>query len=382
MEAIRSVTGDPEPFIPLHAPLFVGNEATYTAQTIADNWVSTNGEFNAKFETRLAEICGVSDVIATMNGTSALHLSLLMVGVRPGDEVLIPALTFVATANAVSHAGAIPHLCDAEWTTLGMDPAKLRRHLADIAEDRNGVTVNRQTGRRLAAIVPVHILGHSADIEGLLEVASEFGIVMVEDAAEGLGTLRNGVQIGSDGVLNALSFNGNKIVTTGGGGAIMTNDVELAGHVRHVATTAKKPHPWEYDHDAVGYNYRMPNLNAALGMGQLENLDMLVTAKRTLAARYAKAFAGVNGLRFFEEPPNQTSNYWLNGIVLDEEHSSAREDIIVALNDAGYGVRPLWRPMNELPMYVAAPQMDLSVATDARARIINIPSGSGLGLDS
>lgn len=380
VKALREVAGRSNGPVALHEPRFAGQEWTYVKECIDTGWVSSAGSYVGAFEKRIARACGAQHAIAVMNGTAALHLALLMVGVEHGDEVLIPTLTFAATANAASHAGAIPHLVDSDMRTLGVDPVKLDEHLCATCDPGENGPINRRTGRRIAAVVPMHVFGHPVDMDALARVAERHRIAIVEDAAEGLGSTYKGRLAGSLGKLAALSFNGNKIVTTGGGGAILTNDTALAERTRHVATTAKRAHRWEFDHDEVGYNYRMPNLNAALGVAQLEQLDGFLAAKRRLAERYFQVFAGVKGVTVFREPEFARSNYWLNTLVLDERYASSRDDVLAATNDAGLMTRPVWKLMHHLPMYAGCPRSDLSVAESLERRIVNVPSSAVLGI--
>lgn len=376
-QALARALGTDDTF-PLHSPTFAGNEWTYVKEAIDTGWVSTAGKYVSDFEVRLQEYTGARRAIAVANGTAALHVALLLAGVERDTEVIMPALTFAATAAAAAYIGAVPHFADSEYATLGMDPDKLAVHLDAVAELRGNATYNRQTGRRIAAIVPMHTFGHPVRLDELCAVCDTWGIAMVEDSAESLGSFYKGRHTGLFGKLGILSFNGNKTITTGGGGAILTNDDTLGDLAKHITTTAKLPHKWEYVHDMVGFNYRMPNLNAALGCAQMEQLPGFLQKKRALAERYIKAFAGVAGVSFAAEPADCVSNYWLNAILLDKPDIALREDILEQTNAAGFMTRPAWRLMNRLPMYVGAPRMDLSVAEDLEARLINIPSGAGL----
>lgn len=380
VEALRSVlpAGD---FISLHEPRFAGNEWTYLKECLDTGWVSSVGKFVDRFEEQLAAYTGVRCAIAVVNGTAALHVCLRLVGVEKGDEVLIPALTFVATANAVAYCGAIPHFVDSEERTLGIDPVRLARHLEGSAELRPEGCFNRSTGRRIRAVVPMHTFGHPVDLDALLEVCGRFRLELVEDAAESLGSLYKGRHTGNQGRVSALSFNGNKVITTGGGGAILTNDEELGRLAKHLTTTAKVPHRWDFFHDMIGYNYRLPNLNAALGCAQLEELPGFLEKKRALAERYRQAFAGIPGVRFFEEPAEAASNYWLNALLLDEESAGERDRLLAMTNDLGIMTRPAWIPLHKLPMYADSPRMDLTVAEQLERRLINIPSSAFLGED-
>jgi aminotransferase in exopolysaccharide biosynthesis len=302
----------------------------------------------------------------------------MLAGVEQGDEVLVPALSFVATANAVAHCGASPHFVDSEEKTLGINAAKLHDYLEASTERLGGATVNKATGCVIRAMVPMHTFGHPVDLDGIAEVAREFGIAMVEDAAESLGSYYHDRHTGTVGILGTFSFNGNKTITTGGGGAIVTNDAELARRAKHLTTTAKLPHQWEYRHDEVGYNYRMPNINAALGCAQLEQLPGFLVDKRRLYGKYADAFADLDGLILFAEPAGCRSNYWLQTLLLDEEHARLRDAVLKATNDAGVMTRPAWVLLNELPMYRGCPAMDLTVAQSLSRRLINIPSSSNI----
>lgn len=381
LAALRRVCRDPEHFYALHEPRFAGEEWAYTKECLDTGWVSTAGKYVDKFERMLADYTGVAHAVATVNGTAALHLCLRLAGVEPGDEVLIPALTFVATANAVVYCHAVPHFIDAEVNTLGLDASRLSSYLAETAEVKGDICYNRRTGRPIRALVPMHTFGHPSDMDGLVEVAARFRLVLVEDAAESLGSFHKQRHTGHHGRLAALSFNGNKIVTTGGGGAILTNDAELGRLAKHLSTTAKVPHAWEYHHDSVGYNYRMPNLNAAVGCAQLEQLPKFVEAKRALAARYEETFAGVSGIQFFTEPAFARSNYWLNAILLEQANDSMRDALLDLTNKDKIMTRPTWKLMHRLPMYQDCPHMELIVAEDLNRRLINIPSGVAIELE-
>jgi len=364
--------------VALHEPRFAGREWQYVKECLDTGWVSSAGTFVDRFERMLAERIGVNAAVATVNGTAALHAAFLLAGIRPNDEVIIPTLTFVATANAVSYCGAVPHLVDSAESTLGIDPIRLAGHLATIAERRGDETVNRKTGRVIRALVPMHAYGHPVDLDPIAELCRGYGLCLIEDAAEALGSLYKGRPVGRAGMLSVLSFNGNKTITTGGGGAIVTDDPKLATIAKHLTTTARLRTGWRFDHDQVGYNYRMPNLNAALGCAQLEQLDAFVARKRALAQRYAQAFSQVEDVAFFTEPPFATSNYWLNAIILGRSAAAEREAVLDATNAGGIQTRPAWTLMHRLPMYCKCPRDDLSVAEDVEARLINIPSGPSL----
>lgn len=376
--AVRQVLGEPAQALALHEPEFAGREWEYLKDCLDTGWVSSIGSYVDRFERDLSAYTGVAHTVATSNGTSALHICLLLAGVRPGDEVLMPALTFIATANAASYAGATPHFVDSEALSLGVDADKLDAHLRDAARVVGGACVNRNTGATIRALVVMHVFGHPADLAALDEVARRWHLVLIEDAAESLGSSYRGRHTGNVGLLSALSFNGNKVVTTGGGGAVLTNDAALGHRAKHLTTTARTPHRWNFLHDEVGYNYRLPNLNAALGCAQLERLPSMVMRKRRLAARYDAAFTPVDGVTFLREPAGTSSNYWLNAIVLDSRHEASRDDLLAALNDANYMSRPVWTLMHKLPMYAACPRGDLALAEQMEASIINLPSSPKL----
>ncbi|TKI58587.1 LegC family aminotransferase [Brevibacillus antibioticus] len=366
-------------FIALHEPVFQGNEWNYVKECLDTGWVSSVGKYVDRFEEMLCEYTGVKRAVAVVNGTAALHICLKLVGVERNDEVLLPALTFIATANAISYTGAIPHFVDSCHKTLGLDPKKLGEYLQEIAEVKNDGCYNKQTGRRIKAVVPMHTFGHPVDLDTLMEVCDRFRLELIEDAAESLGSFYKGRHTGNWGRVSALSFNGNKITTTGGGGAILTNDEELGKWAKHLTTTAKLPHKWEFVHDEIGYNYRMPNINAALGCAQLERLPDLVKQKRMLATVYQQAFSTVEGVVFFSEPDFAVSNYWLNAIKLAPEWSHLRDEILQTTNEQGLMTRPIWKLLCDLGMYEGVPKMDLTVARELESTIINIPSSAFLG---
>lgn len=376
VHAIRSVAGDGQ--LALHEPRFAGNEWAYVKECIDTTFVSSVGKFVDRFEADLAAFTGAKHAVATVNGTAALHIAAKLAGVGEGDEVLMPALTFVATANAVSYCGAVPHFVDSEERSFGIDAAALRDWLTRTTEARGGLCVNRATGRVIRAMVPMHVFGHPVDLDALLAIARDFNITLVEDAAEGLGSLYHGRPVGTFGKLGTLSFNGNKTITTGGGGAILTDDAELARRAKHLTTTAKLPHAWDYRHDEIGYNYRLPNINAALGCAQLEQLPSFIDAKRELFRRYRDAFAGVEGVTLAAEPEDCRSNYWLQTLVLDRGREAERDAILAAANAAGCMSRPVWVLMHEMPQFATCPRMDLYTATSLSKRLVNIPSSPGL----
>lgn len=363
----------------LHEPEFKGNEWQYVKDCLDSGWVSSIGSYVPRFEKSLEEFTGARRAVAVVNGTAALHVALQLAGVQAGDEVLVPALTFVATANAVSYCGAIPHFVDCDAATLGVDAAALADYLGDIAARRGDLWINRHTGRPLRALVPMHTFGHPVALDPLLDLCGRYALALVEDAAESLGSYYRGRHTGTFGRIGVLSFNGNKVATTGGGGALLTDDDALADHAKHLTTTARSADRWFFRHDEIGYNYRLPNLNAALGCAQMEALPAMLAAKRQLAERYRRAFAGIAGIRFFAEPADCRSNYWLNTLVLDEPSADLLAELLTASNAAGLMTRPAWALMHHLPMYAACPRMPLGVAAGMEQRLLNIPSSAALG---
>ncbi|GMA61016.1 LegC family aminotransferase [Alicyclobacillus fastidiosus] len=365
--------------IPLHEPTFGGNEWEYIKECLDTRWVSSVGQYVSRFETELAEYTGAKFAVAVVNGTAALHMCLRLCGVRPDDEVLVPALTFIATANAVNYCGAVPHFVDCAEETLGLDPLKLELYLQEVARVSGDECFNQQSGRRIKAVVPMHTFGCPVDLDVLVDVCERYKLALVEDAAESLGSYYKGRHTGNWGMLSALSFNGNKIVTTGGGGAILCNDRQLAEQAKHLTTTAKLPHAWAFSHDEVGYNYRLPNINAALGVAQLEQIASFLNSKRQLAMTYQSAFAGCQSIQYFKEPLHSSSNYWLNTFLLDDAYSKWLDDLLALTNQEGIMTRPCWTPLHHQIMYTNCPRMDLSVTERLAKRIINVPSSASLG---
>jgi perosamine synthetase len=379
IEALQKVLSEEKNPIALHEPCFSGNEWAYVKDCIDSTWVSYVGKYVDRFETMIADFTGVKKAVAVVNGTAALQIALKLAGVAPDDEVLVPALTFVATANAVVHCGAIPHFVDSEEKTLGLDPYKLKDYLHGLCHVNSDGCTNKHTGRKIKAVIPMHTFGHPVDLDPLMEVCEEYKIEVIEDAAESLGSYYKGKHTGNLGKLSILSFNGNKIITTGGGGAIITNDEALAKLAKHLTSTAKIPHRWEYRHDNIGYNYRLPNLNAALGCAQMEQLPRFLEQKRDLAARYNRAFQNIDGIHFFTEPTHSKSNYWLNVLLPDEANLEQRNELLEQTNEAGIMTRPVWTLLNKLDMFHDCPHTDLSCAEDLEMRLINIPSSAFLG---
>ena len=363
---------------PLHEPRLRGNERQYLVDCIDSGFVSSVGPYVQAFEEELARLTGAKHVVAVSSGTAALQLAIRLAGVQQGDEVLVPSLTFVATANAVSYLGAFPHFVDIEETTLGIDPEALRKWLVDTSEMTQAGLRNKTTGRIIRALVPMHTFGHPSRIESLCEVARKFRLVVVEDAAESLGSTYKEKHTGTYGLLGAVSFNGNKIITTGGGGAILTDDDELADRAKHLSTTAKKPHSWEYVHDEIGYNFRMPNINAALGVAQLGQLPDFLSSKRALADKYRAAFDGIDAVSIMTELAHSRSNYWLQTLRLKDDGAPYLDEILQGLNAAGFGARPVWRPLHSLEIYEKASRAPLPVTEKLGRALINLPSSAGL----
>ncbi len=376
ISAIRSVVGEGQ--VPLHQPVFNGNELKYLNECIETTYVSSVGKFVDTFEDNLASYTGAKHVVAVVNGTSALHIALKLSGVLRDEEVLIPALNFVASANAVSYCGAIPHFIDSEENTLGVDPIKLKDYLNAITEKKSGYSFNKKTGRLIRAIVPMHTFGHPVDMDSLLSVCHDFNIIVIEDAAESIGSFYKGKHTGTFGLLGILSFNGNKTITTGGGGAILTNNIDIAKHAKHLTTTAKVSHAWEFDHDEIGYNYRLPNINAAIGCAQLEELPRMLNSKKTLYLRYREAFNSISEIKIMSEPKNSSSNYWLQTFLLKESNDQLLNSILEFSNREGIMIRPAWKLLSELSIFKGCPCMDLSQSISLSSRILNIPSSSNL----
>ncbi len=382
LAAMERAIGPATEMVLLHRPYLPPSAWEYVKECLDTGWVSSAGSYVTQFETELARSTGCARAVATVNGTAALQVCLNLAGVERDDEVIAPSLTFVATANAIAHCGAVPHFVDVSTARLSICPQALKTRLEEITVAGPRGPVNRQTGRRIAALCLMHCLGHPADLDAIVEICAQYDIPLVEDAAESLGSTYRGKHTGRFGKLAAVSFNGNKILTTGGGGAILTDDAELADRAKHLTTTAKVPHAWEFQHDAIGWNYRMPNINAALGLAQLQILPQLLAAKRAVAERYQASFAELSGVaEFLCEPSDSCSNYWLNALVLSADHESSRDELLKQLNSAGYQCRPLWQPMHYLPMYVDCPSGPLAMTENLCRRLINIPSSADLALD-
>ena len=358
-------------FIPLHAPVFSGNEKKYVMDTLESTFVSSVGAYVDKSEAMMAQIAQSKRAIAVVNGTAGLQVALQLAGVSYGDEVLSQALSFVATANAITHLGAIPVFLDVDYDTMGLSPDSVKAFLEEFGEMRDGGCFNKKTGRRIAACVPMHTFGFPVRISALVTLCSEWNIPLVEDAAESIGSYVGDQSTGSFGLLGVFSFNGNKIVTSGGGGMIVTQDEDLGKLAKHITTTAKVPHPYEYVHDRVAYNFRLPNLNAALLCGQLEMLPEFLANKRELAGRYA-SFFGDSGVKFRQEMEGTTANFWL--MCLEAEDAAQKEDILKRTNAAGVMTRPIWQLMYRLPMYAHCYRDSQKNAEFLEQRIVNLPS--------
>ena len=372
VEFIRKTYKEPEAFIPLHEPRFFGNEKKYLLDAVDSTFVSSVGAYVDKFEDMMCDITGAKYAIALVNGTNALHLSLLLAGVEKDDEVLVQSLTFIATANAISYCNAAPNFVDVDKETLGLSPSLLKEYLDEIAEMRDGRCFNKRTGKRISACVPMHTFGHPLYIDELVDLCNEYNIPVVEDAAESLGSYYKGKHTGAFGLLGVFSFNGNKIVTAGGGGCIVTNDESIAIKAKHLSTQAKTPHKWEYKHDDIGYNYRMPNLNAALACAQLEKLDLYVENKRELSNLYYEFLKENKSLELIRETKNARANYWLNAVVLKDKKE--RDNVLTFTNENGVMTRPIWGLINKLEMFKDCPHADLSNAEWLEDRVVNITS--------
>jgi len=367
---IHDLYGAPE--VPLHAPCFIGNEKKYLTECVDTTFVSSVGQFVDRFEEKMAQYTGAARAVTCVNGTNALHLALLLVGVARGDEVLTQALTFIATCNAIRYIDAHPVFLDVDQSTMGLSPDAMRDWLFRNAEMKDSQCFNKNTQRRIKACVPMHTFGHPARIDEIAAVCEEYHIELVEDAAESLGSLYKGQHTGLFGRVGVISFNGNKTITTGGGGMLLLNNEELGAQAKHLTTQAKVPHRWEFIHDRVGYNYRMPNINAALGCAQLEHLEEFVLNKRETAEKYHAFFATIDDMDYFLEPENCRSNYWLNTILLKDRQ--AQQDFLQYTNAHGIMTRPAWQLMNRLEMFKGCETDGLKHTQWLEERIVNIPS--------
>jgi perosamine synthetase len=368
---IREIYKCPKAYIPLHEPRFIGNEKKYIQECIGTGFVSSVGKFVTLFEERIASYTGAKCAVACVNGTCALHLALKIAGVKENDEVLTQPLTFIATANAITYSNAKPLFLDIDKDTLGLLPDSLHAFLKENTKIKNGTCFNKKTNRRISACIPVHVFGHPLRIDRIVDICKKYHIPVIEDAAESMGSLYNDKHTGTFGKIGVLSFNGNKIITTGGGGMLLFNDKALARHAKHLSTQAKVPHAWEFKHDEIGYNYRMPNINAALGIAQLEKLDLFIKRKRELAKEYENFFKEI-GIAFLKEPPNARSNYWLNTIMF--KNRLERDAFLEYANKKGVMARPAWCLMNTLPMFKTCQAYNITNASELADRLVNIPS--------
>jgi len=374
IKSIRKVVGKQKHH--LHEPLFCGNEIKYLKKTITTNFVSSVGLFVKKFENQITKFTKSKYTISVVNGTEALHLSLVACGVKNNDEVLVPTITFVGTANAIVYSGAIPHFVDSELETLGIDPLKLEKYLEKITIKKGKFYFNKKTKRKIKAIMPVHVFGNICQIDKILKIAKKYNLLVIEDAAEAFGSFFKNKHAGTFGLVGCFSFNGNKIMTTGGGGAIITNNKLLAKKIKHLSTTAKIDHRWEYIHDAVGYNFRMPNLNAALGYAQIENLNKFLISKKKLFLRYGKEFLKVNNVRLIKNPEFSKSNNWLNTIFIKNSSIKKRNKVLSLAQKNQIFLRPIWKPLHTLKHLNKMPRMNLDVAIKIYKSCINLPSSA------
>jgi perosamine synthetase len=362
-----------EDFLPLHEPRFIGKEKKYINEVIDSTFVSSSGKYMTKFENMVAKFVGSRYAIATSNGTSALHIALKLVGVDEHTEVITQPLTFIATVNAISYCNAQPIFLDVDRDTLGLSPFKLKEFLDEFTFiNDNNECINRQTNKVIKACVPMHTFGHPCRIDEIVSICDKYNISVVEDSAESLGSYYKGQHTGTFGKIGIFSFNGNKIITTGGGGTIITNDEELAKRAKHITTTAKISHSYEYIHDEIGYNYRLTNLSAALGVAQMENLAFFIKKQRELAYNYQEFFRKLENIEYIEEPIDATSNYWLNALILKDKRT--RDEFLNYTNNKGVMTRSIWRLMNKLDMFKDAQCGDLSNAEWLEDRVVNISS--------
>ena len=360
----------------LHEPYFCGNEWNYVKKTLDENYVSSIGSFVNKFEDQIKKFTKSKYAIPVVNGTEALHLSLVACGVKSNDEVLVPTITFVGTANSIIYSGATPHFIDSECETLGIDPLKLEKYLEKITIKKGKFYFNKKTKRRIKAIMPVHIFGNICQIDKILKIAKKYNLLVIEDAAEALGSFFKNKHAGTFGLIGCFSFNGNKILTTGGGGAIITNSKLLAKKIKHLSTTAKINHRWEYIHNEVGYNFRMPNLNAALGSAQIENLNKFLKLKRKLFLKYCNEFSKINDVRLIKNPQFSKSNNWLNTIFIKNSSIKKRNKVLSLAQKKGIFLRPVWKPLHTLKHLNKMPKMKLDAAKKIYESCINLPSSA------
>ena len=377
IKKIKSILGKKKKYS-LHEPFFFGNEKKYLLQALKKNYVSSigGGKFIDEFEKKIKNFTKAKYCISVINGTEALHLSLIALGVKNNDEVLLPSLTFSGTANAVMYCNAIPHFVDSELQTLGIDPIKLENYLKKISIVKNNECYNKKTNRRIRAIIPVHVFGNVCKIDEILKIANKYKLKLLEDSAESLGSFFHNKHTGIFGDIGCISFNGNKIITTGGGGAIITNNKSIAQNIKHLSSTAKIKHQWEYIHDKVGYNFRMANLNAALGLAQIENLNKFLKSKRRLFNRYYNEFRKVKGIRFISEQKYSKSNNWLNTIFINNSSIKKRNKILKLGHQNKIFLRPSWKPLHTLIHFKKMPRMNLAQTIKIYKSCINLPSSA------
>jgi len=364
----------------LHEPLFFGKEINYLKNTINKNSVSSAGEYVNKFEKKIKDYTKAKFAIAVVNGTQAIYISLKACGVKKDEEVLVPALTFVGTVNAISYLGAKPHFVDSQIKNFGIDCSKLENYLNKITIFKDGKYINKLTGKVIKAIIPVHVFGHPCNIQSIIKLAKKFNLMVVEDAAEALGSFYKKKHLGTFGDAGCISFNGNKIITTGGGGMVVTNNKMLAKKIKHLTTTAKIKHKWEYIHDEIGYNFRMPNLNAALGLAQFEKIHIFLRAKRALFKKYFNVFNKMEGVSLYKESNNANSNYWLQTLILNKNDVNLKNKILKESHKKLIYTRPVWRLISELKPYKKNQKMNLSGAKEIYNKTINLPSSQSLVL--
>jgi len=378
IKSIKKITGNGAH--QLHEPSFSDKEMKYVAKTIKSKFVSSAGKYVTAFEEKFKNYVKSKNAIAVVNGTQAIYISLLACGVKQDDEVLVPALTFIGTVNAIKNLGAKPHFIDSEINSFGVNCSKLNNYLKKIIIMKKGKCINKITNNQIKAIIPVHVFGHPCDIVGVISIAKKYKLKVIEDAAEALGSFVKNKHLGTFGDIGCFSFNGNKIITTGGGGMVVLNDSSLAKKIKHLTTTAKVKHKWEYEHDEVGHNLRMPNINAALGLAQLEKINTLLTAKRKLFSKYYLRLKGIQGVSLFKESKDSKSNYWLQTIILNMNVSYLKNQLLKKLHQEKIFSRPVWKLISELKPYKNCSKMNLSGSKEIYKRAINIPSSPDLVL--
>ena len=376
---IKKTLDNSKKFTPLHEPYFDRNEFLEVKKCLKSTFVSSAGNMTKIFENKINHLTKSKFSIALINGTSALHLSLKSLGIKNNDEVLTPSLTFAGTTNAIIMSGAIPHFIESEYESLGVDPLKLEKYLSKNSTIRNGTCYNKKTGRKISALVVVHVFGHPAKIDKLLKISKKFKLPLIEDAAECIGSFFKKKHLGTFGKIGVISFNGNKTITTGGGGVILTNNSKIYKKALHLSLGGKKKHKWEYIHDEAGYNYRMPAINASIGIAQLKKLNKLIKYKRNLYRKYSRNFKNISGFELLKEPKNSFSNYWLQTILLSKKLSKLKNQILSNTNLKNIMTRPIWRPMHLMKCYKHFPKMKLQVSEDIYSRVINLPSSPSLG---